>query len=199
MLVIVKDRDLHALAEFALDVETIGGLDVLKINATKSRLKGGHRIDDLVEVSLGQLDVKDINARKLLKEHALALHDRLGRQGTNVAQAQDRRAIGDDTHEVAPGGVLKGIDGVFGNLETGRRDPGGIGQGKVTLIGELLGGQDGDLPWGGELVVIEGLLAQNWIHLGVPRRGGLPNYEASEALAMASAAVMVGRPARSCI
>jgi hypothetical protein len=39
MLVVMKDRDLHALAQFALNVEAIRRLDVFEVDATKRRLQ----------------------------------------------------------------------------------------------------------------------------------------------------------------
>src|SRR3954447_12773940 len=45
MLVVVKHRDLHALLELRLDLKTLRPLDVLEIDATEGRLKGGDRLD----------------------------------------------------------------------------------------------------------------------------------------------------------
>ena len=116
VLVIMEDGNLHALAKLALDVETVRCLDVFEVDATKGRLQGRHGIHDLVEVSLGQLNVKDIDARELLEEHALAFHHGLGCQGANVAQAEHCGAVGHHAHQVPTGRVLEGVHGVLGNL-----------------------------------------------------------------------------------
>ena len=38
MLVVVKDGDFHALAQLALHIKTVGGLDVFEVDAAKGRL-----------------------------------------------------------------------------------------------------------------------------------------------------------------
>ena len=66
MLIIVKNRDLHPLAQLALDIKTIRRLDVFKIHTTESRLKGGNNINETIEVGLVDLEIKDIDASELL-------------------------------------------------------------------------------------------------------------------------------------
>ena len=161
MLVVMEDRDLHALTQLAFDVETVGRLDVFQIDAAKGRLQGGNDVHELVEVVfLVDLDVKNIDTGELLEQHALAFHHRLGRQRANITQAQHGRAIGDDGHQVAAAGVLEGVIGVLDDFFARRRDTRGIGQGQVMLVDQLLGGSDGNLAGGGELVVLESGLAQ---------------------------------------
>ena len=50
VLVVVEDRDLHALAQLALDVEAVRRLDVLEVDAAEGRLERGDDVDQLVEV-----------------------------------------------------------------------------------------------------------------------------------------------------
>jgi hypothetical protein len=67
----VEDRDLHALAQLGLDVEALGRLDVLEIDAAEGRLHPGDRFDERVGVVLGELDVEDVDAGELLEEAPL--------------------------------------------------------------------------------------------------------------------------------
>ena len=54
------------------------------------------RLDDLVGVLGVEADRERIDAGELLEEQRLALHDRHGGFGADVAQAQDGGAVGDD-------------------------------------------------------------------------------------------------------
>ena len=91
VLVVVEHRDLHALAQLALDVEALGRLDVLEVDAAEGRLERGDDVDQLVGVVLGELDVEHVDAGELLEQAALALHHRLAGERTDVAEARAPR------------------------------------------------------------------------------------------------------------
>ena len=125
VLVVVEDRDLHALTQTALHIKAIWRLDVFQVDTAKGGFQRGNDVDELVEVVfLVDFDVKDIDAGELLEQHALALHHRLGCQRPDVAQAQHGSAVGDHRHQVAAAGVFEGIVGVFDDLFAGRGDAG---------------------------------------------------------------------------
>jgi hypothetical protein len=94
VLVVVEDRDLHALAQLALDVEALGRLDVFEVDAAEGGLQRGDDVDQLVGVALVDLDVEHVDAGELLEQHALAFHHRLAGQRADVAQAQHGGAVG---------------------------------------------------------------------------------------------------------
>ena len=155
MLVVVKDRNLHALAQLALDVKTVRRLDVFEVDGTKGGFERGNDLDQLGRVFFVDFDVKHIDAGELLEQHALAFHHRLGGQRANVAQAQHGGAVGDDGDQIAPAGVFEGGVRVFDDFFAGRGHAGRVSQRQVALVGQLLGGGNGDLAGGGELVVFE--------------------------------------------
>ena len=126
VLVIMKDWNLHALAQLALDVKTVWRFDVFQINGTKSGLQRGNDVDQFGGVFFVNFDVKNINASKLFKQHRLAFHHRLGGQRANVTQPQHGRAVGDHRHQVAACGVLEGVVRVFNDLFTGSRHAGRV-------------------------------------------------------------------------
>ena len=101
VLVVVEHGDLEALAELALDVETLGRLDVLEIDAAERRLERGDDVDQLVRIALVDLDVEAVDAGELLEQDGLAFHHRLGGERTDRAQAEHRRAVGDDADQIA--------------------------------------------------------------------------------------------------
>jgi hypothetical protein len=101
MLVVVEYRDLHALAQFTLDIEALGCLDVFEVDATEGRLQRRDHFDQLVRIALVDLDVEHVDAGELLEQHRLAFHHRFGRQGADRAQAQHCGAVGDDRDKIA--------------------------------------------------------------------------------------------------
>ena len=160
MLVVVEDRDLHARAQRALDVEAVGRLDVLEVDAAEGRLERRDQVDQLVEVLLVDLDVEDVDAGELLEQDALAFHHRLGGERADVAEAEHGRAVGDDGDQVAARGVAEGVGRVGDDLLARRGDAGRIGEREVVLVDELLGRGDRDLARRRKLVVVERGAAQ---------------------------------------
>src|SRR5690606_6399226 len=108
VLVVVEHRNLHPLAQAALDVEALRRLDVFQVDATESRLQRGNDLHQLVGIALVQLEVEYVDACKFLEQHGLAFHHRLGRQRTNGTQTQHRGAVGDHRYQVAARGVAEG-------------------------------------------------------------------------------------------
>ena len=155
MLIIVKDRDMHAFAQLALDIKTFRGLDVFQVDAAKGRFQRGDDLHQFDRVVLGDLDIEHIDAGKLLEQHRLAFHDRLRRQGADVAQAQHCGSIADDGHQVTASGKLTHRRGVFVHQLAGRRHAGRVGQSQVLLGGQRFGGRNLDLSRLGEAMVMQ--------------------------------------------
>jgi hypothetical protein len=119
MLVVVEDRNVHALAQFLLNVEALGRFDVFEVDAAKGGLHRRDDVNQFVGIVFVEFNVKHIDARKLFEQTALALHHRLARQGANIAQTQHGGAIGDHAHQVATAGVfVRGLR-VFFNFQAG--------------------------------------------------------------------------------
>ena len=77
-----------------LDVEALGRLDVLEVDAAEGGLERGDDLDELVRVGLVDLDVEHVDVGELLEQAALALHHRLAGQGADVAKTEHGRAVG---------------------------------------------------------------------------------------------------------
>ena len=133
VLVVMEDGDVHQLLEAAFDDEALGRLDVLEVDAAEGGAHQPHGLDDLFGVFGVEFDVDGVDVGEALEEHRLALHHRLRGERAEVAEPEDRRAVRDDGHQVALGGV------VIGGLGAGRDrldrdgDAGGIGQRQVAL------------------------------------------------------------------
>jgi hypothetical protein len=168
VLVIVEDRDLHRGPERFLDVEALGGLDVLEVDAAHGGLEELAELDDVLGILGTDLDVEDVDVGELLEEVPLAFHHRLAGEGADVAEAEDRGAVGHDRDQIALGGVLVGVVRVGLDLQAGFGDPRGVGQREVALIGQRLGGDDRDLARSAAGMVVECVLAFHGVNLVAP-------------------------------
>ncbi len=99
---------LQRLAQRLLDVEAVGGADVLEVDAADRRLEQLAEPDDVVGILRTHLEIEHVEIGELLEEIPLALHHRLAGDGADVAEAEHRRAVRDDRDEVALRGVRVG-------------------------------------------------------------------------------------------
>jgi hypothetical protein len=71
VLVVMEHRDVHELAQSALDDEAIGGADVLQVDAAEGGPEKAHRVDELVDVlradsrSMESMSAKRLNSTAL--------------------------------------------------------------------------------------------------------------------------------------
>ena len=183
VLVVVEDRDLHPLAELALDVEALRRLDVLEVDAAEGRLERGDDVDELVRVALVDLDVEAVDAGELLEQHRLAFHHRLRGERADRAEAQHRGAVGDDADQVAARGEVARLRRVADDLVARGGDAGRVGEREVALVGELLGRRDRDLARRRLPVVLERGFADFLVGHGSHR----PERDSYRSLAVAEA------------
>ena len=108
VLVVVEDGDVEQLLQLLLDDEAVRRLDVLQVDAAEARAQIAHAVDDRVDVGGVDQDVDGVDVGEALEQRALALHHGLRRLGAEIAEAQDRRAVGDHRHQVALVGVVVG-------------------------------------------------------------------------------------------
>ena len=77
MLVIVHHRDVEALLQTLLNVETLWRLDILKVDTAEGGGDALHSLAELLRVVLVDLNIEDVNAAIDFEEQSLTLHDRL--------------------------------------------------------------------------------------------------------------------------
>ena len=164
VLVVVKDRDLHALAQLLFDVEALRRLDVLEVDAAERGLERRHALDEAVRVFGVELEVEDVDVGELLEEHAFALHHRLGRERADVAQAEYGGSVGDHRDEVAACGVFERVGGIVLDGEARLRNPRRVGQREVELTVESLGGDDLHFSGAPGAVVVERVATADLSH-----------------------------------
>jgi hypothetical protein len=160
MLVVVEDRNVHALLELLLDVEAFGRLDVFQVDAAQGGLHRGDDVDQLVGIVLGQFDVEHVDAGEFLEQAALAFHHRLGGQRADIAQAQHGGAVGDHGDQVAAAGVFGGQARVLLDRQARVGNPGRVSQRQIALVRQRLGRVDGDLALAGRTVIVQCGVAQ---------------------------------------
>ncbi len=145
MLVVVEHRDLHALAQRALDLEALRRLDVLEVDAAEGRLQRGDDLDQLLRIARVDLDVEHVDAGEFLEQDGLALHHRLRGERADVAEPEHRRAVGEHRHEVLADRHLVGLRRIVVDRQAGGGDARRIGEREVALRGERLGRLDFEL------------------------------------------------------
>ena len=164
MLVVVEDRDVAALLERLLDLEALGRLDVLEVDAAERRREQLAEADHLFRVFGFDLDVEHVDVGETLEQDALALHHRLAGQRADIPEAEHGGPIGHDRDEVALVGVLVGELGVLGDVEARLRHARCVGQRQIALGGARFGGDDLGLPVSFAGVIGEGFLAGDLLH-----------------------------------
>ena len=145
VLVVMEDRDLHALLQLRLDLETFRSADVLEIDAAEGRLERRHGLDHALDGVGGDLDVEHVDAGEFLEQDRLAFHHRLRGQRADIAEAEHRGAVGDHGDQIGAGRQRGGFRRVLGDLGAGGGDARRIGQREVALVGERLGRLDLEL------------------------------------------------------
>ena len=133
VLVVVEHRNIHLLFQGLFDDETLGRLDVLKVDATKGRTHQLHRLDEFIRVFSVEFDVDRVHICKAFEQNRLTFHHRLGAQRAKVAQTQNRGPVRDHRNKVALVGIVIGGRRVFGDGFTGNRHTRRIGQRQVAL------------------------------------------------------------------
>ena len=145
VLVVVEDGDVEQLLELLLDDEAVRRLDVLQVDAAEARAQIAHAVDDGFRVGRIHQDVDGVDVGEALEQRALALHHRLGRHGAEVAEPQDRGAVGDHRHQVALVGVVVGEVRILGDRQHRHGHARRVGQRQVALGGQRLGRRDLEL------------------------------------------------------
>ena len=155
MLVVVEHRDIEFCAQRRLDLEARRGGDVFEIDAAKGRRDRDHRVDEFLRRFGVHFDIEHVDIGEALEQHRLAFHHRLAGERADVAEAEHGRAVGDDRHQVALGGVAIGGLRVDGDGAHRLGHAGRVGQREVLLAGAGLGGLDADLAGLWQRVIVE--------------------------------------------
>mmetsp|Transcript_24402 Transcript_24402/g.33613 ORF Transcript_24402/g.33613 Transcript_24402/m.33613 type:complete len:320 (-) Transcript_24402:847-1806(-) len=155
MLVVMENWDVHSPLALLLHNETLGGLDVLQVDAPEGGFQRAHNLNQLERVRGLQLNVKGVQVCKLLEEHGLAFHDGFGSQGTDVTQPEDSSTVSHHAHQMSFGGVLVDLGRVCLDLQAGLRHSGRVSNAQVRRASHVLGRHNLQLALAANAVVSE--------------------------------------------
>ena len=140
MLIVVKNGNLHSLAEFLFNVETFRCLDVFQVDAAERWLERRDDIDQFVRITLVYFDIKNINTREFLEQYRFAFHDWLRRKGADCTQPKHGSAIGNDADQIAASREIACLRRIFDDGFADLGHTGGVGERQIALRGQGLGG-----------------------------------------------------------
>ena len=138
VLVVVEHRDVHELAQALLDDEALGSLDVFQVDAAEAG-EEADGVDHVVDVLGIDFEIDAVDVGEALEQGDLAFHHRLGRDGAQVAEAEDGGSIGNHRDHVALRRVVVGERGVALDVQAGFGDTGRIREREVARGGDRLG------------------------------------------------------------
>ena len=131
----MEHRDIQVALQLRFNIKALRAADILQVDAAKSRSDGLDSGNNFLAGGSIQADGKRIDTAELLKQNALAFHDRQTSFGADVAQAQHSSTVCDNCHGAALEGVFIHIVRVRLDLATGLRNAGGVGSGQgVTVL-----------------------------------------------------------------
>lgn len=128
MLVIVHNGNVQCGLQAFLDFETFRSLDVFQIDAAKSRSDSLDDFDKLLRILFVHFDVKDIDSCVNLEKKALAFHDGLSGDRSDVSETQNGGSIGYHGNEISLCRVVVSLVVVLFDFEAGCRYAGRVGK-----------------------------------------------------------------------
>ncbi len=156
VLVVVHDRDFHALAQLLLDLEAFRRLDVFEVDGAERRLQRRDRVHEAVRVGGGHFDVEHVDACEFAEQHRLAFHDGLGGERADIAEAEHGGSVRNHADKVRAGGEPGRGGAVLRNLFAGESHARRIGERQVALRRKRLRRHDGELTRRIGLVIFDG-------------------------------------------
>ena len=122
VLVIMENRNLHALAQLLLNVEAFRRLDVFEVDAAECGLQRSDVLNELVRIGLVHLDIEAIDTSEFFEQNGFAFHHGLGGQWPNVAKTEHRCSVGHNAHQIAARRHVVRLGRVAHYLFAGERD-----------------------------------------------------------------------------
>jgi len=153
VLIIMHHRDLHAFAQCGFDDEAFGRFDIFKVDAAKGRLHQRDRIDESFGVFGIEFDIEHVHVGKPLEQHRFAFHHRLGSERAEIAHAENRGAIGNNSDQIAFDRIARGERRIGGDGLNRRSNARRIGKAEIALRGHRFGRDDLQLTWPDRLMI----------------------------------------------
>ncbi len=119
----MEHGNVEQFAKPLLDDKTVGRANVFQVDAAKGGAEIAHAIDQRIDVFGFDEDVDAVDIGEALEQDRLALHDRLGRQRAQIAQAENGGAVRHDGNEIALVCQVVGKRRIVCNRLNRHRDP----------------------------------------------------------------------------
>jgi len=145
VLVVVEHGDVELGAQAVLDLEAARRGDVLEVDTGEDGCDRLDMGDDVVHRMGVQADRERVDVREALEEGGLALHHRHRGERPEIAQTQDRGAIGDHGDGVALDGQAAGVLRILRDRLDHPRHAGGVDHGEVVAVADRQLRLDGEL------------------------------------------------------
>ena len=130
VLVIVEYEDVALFLQLLLDLEAARSRDVLEVDTTEGASEQGDRVHDGVHILRANAERNRVHATELLKQYALAFHNRHAGLWTNITEAENRGTIGHDRDGVPTAGQLPLLLRILLDLLADRSHARCIGEGQ---------------------------------------------------------------------
>ena len=131
VLIVVEHRDVELFAQALLDFEAPGRRDVFQVDPAVDRGDGLDDGDDFLGVLGVEAHGPRVDVAESLEQGRLALHDRQGRLGADVAEAEDGGSVGDHRDGVSLDGQAPRLGRVLVDRLAHARDAGRVDAGEV--------------------------------------------------------------------
>ena len=158
MLIIMKNRDIHALPAQLFHDKAFRRLDIFQIYAAKCRLHCRNYINKFFRVCLRQLNIKHIDPGKFFEQDRFSFHNRFRGQRTDRPETENGGSVGHHPHQIAARRQLRRLIWIFRDRQTGMGDTGRIGHGQICLRIHGLGWRDRQFSRFWKPVIIHRLL-----------------------------------------
>jgi hypothetical protein len=118
VLIVMENWNVHHFLELLLNIKAVWALDVLQVDTGEAWRKILDTVDEIIWVLGVDTEVNTLNSSEFVEQNRLSLHDGLGGQSADIAEAQDCSTICNDSHHVSLVCVSVGEVWVLLNLET---------------------------------------------------------------------------------
>ena len=147
MLVIMEYRDITALFQLFLDLETSRSRNVLQVDAAKALGDQGNGVDDGIYIFGIHTQRERVHTGKLFEQGTFALHNRHAGRRADIAKSQNRSSIRNNGYQIALAGVNVRQRLILRDQQARLCNTRSIGDGKFLRSCHLRTGDDLDLTF----------------------------------------------------
>ena len=133
VLIIVENRNIGALLELSLNLETAGSRYILQVNPSERAGDQRDSSDKLIDIFGLDAEREGIHIAERFEQDTLAFHDRHTCFGTDIAKTQHRGTVRDDSTYIMPSGQFIRFINILLDFQTGLCDTGCIRQGQILF------------------------------------------------------------------